>query len=237
MLPHPCELPLRDAELDQRLQGHEERENALIRESGGSRLFVIGAASVLVLGAAGVFSAVRTFRLNSTVIAPVSPPPLGSRLGDFPFEGVKEGSEPTARHVSGLAPGCKVLVFATTCPAVVETVHELSGVRTLQVRGETLPMYWVTEATSEEAVALLRDAAPDNTLLVSERVWRAMRPDFAPQFYILDAEGVLVARGWPDVGFLRDLPDEFQSDFEGRCISPAASPGGGGDADSHSIPE
>ncbi len=109
-------------------------------------------------------------------------------------------------------------MFVSECPAVEEALDALANATTVSVREVSLPLYWVAREASREATELLASSGAKNVLLVSDETWAEFPIDFVPQFFLLDSDGVLVARGWPNPEFLRVLPDVFQEGFEERCV-------------------
>lgn len=195
-----------------------------MKSPGGSRIIALAKVSVALALTASTL-AVATERLSPSTSATPGPQ-LGDSLGHFdllPVTPSEVGDRPT-RLAGRVGNGCTIFIAAQMCVATVDAIKELGGVSRMEVLGTLLPVHWIAPEGSEPIIAVLTQYAPRNAFVVSRRIWDGtLAPDFTPQFFLIDAQGILVARGWPDPAFLRSLPHELQRDFDQRCLEGAAA--------------
>ena len=98
-------------------------------------------------------------------------------------------------RLSEIGTGCKLMIFYDTqCRGCSRAADEWAGVKVANTAATQIPVIWVgssddTEAREWSARYIL------NSYVVSASAFRSLGIQYYPQFYIVDADNVLAAKG------------------------------------------
>lgn len=131
----------------------------------------------------------------------MSPPEPGDTIPNVDFFPVSHWSgaffDWRGRGPRDLGEGsCVVLgFFLSTCPACERLASDWTRSDTVEVRGESLPFFWVGGISDRGARGWLERHSFENAFLVRPSGFAKFRVNYVPQLFVLSKDGVLLHRG------------------------------------------
>lgn len=127
----------------------------------------------------------------------VSRVPVTVEIGDtLPLkfgELVEESAEPDSRHATSR---CAILIFfRSTCPWCERYAGDWERTDVAVLGDLWLPVFWIGSASDDSAQAWLDRHGFHNASIIPESDWRDVGVTGVPEFYLVDRDGTLLARG------------------------------------------